>query len=737
MNKKSLAMAMAAVTVVGSAAPVFAQVGDKVDVAGQGYTVASSKYKTVIKDLKQAVKDGAVVTATYKKMDKDNSNKAEIVQENVPFGSATTDAGKDAQYDAVEKKLSDLGTGEFVDFNVHFAGKTTTGEGYKTYTNSEIDALASSFSTDLGAITNNQLIAANIGFGATPVAALTADDNANTKFAGYFGAVTSAYDSDNSTKKIEVTAKAVSAAADKLFTDLAGTHEIVVEPFTIKAGDKKLDLTSPIVDVNTGKITGFNLAPKGSISTTTEDKDYTVRVINAEDKTITVGSDSSDQAKDLAKKYVFDDTILENLYKTGIDALSQVDGNYSIVLYPKAKRLQGFSTYGASSDYTEGSLANGNAPIRLTVKSSSKSSLKDFVDDLRTANKNYSNTTTVSGADRIETAVEISNKYYNSTDADAVDATEVDNVVLVGSNAIVDGLVASPLAADKKAPLLLTSKDKLDYSVKTEIKRVMDLSIKDGVNTSKKVYIVGGTNSVSKAVEDELKDMGVKVTRLSGDDRYATSLAIADEVEINDDKAYVVGGTGLADAMSIAPVASNLTLTGNATPIVVVDGKADKLSDAAEDFLGDAKVDIIGGLNSVSKAIENDIEDATGESPSRVKGDDRQATNAEVIKKYFAKEEKSSSITKLNGVENFFVAKDGSTKEDQLVDALAVAAVAGNAKVDGVSAPAPIILATDSLSSDQSVALSKVQAGSVKSLNQIGGGIATSVINKIKDLLDM
>ena len=243
--------------------------------------------------------------------------------------------------------------------------------------------------------------------------------------------------------------------------------------------------------------------------------------------------------------------------------------------------------------------------------------------------------------------------------------------------------------------------------------------------------------------------MGLKVTRLAGDDRYETSLEIADEIGLDNDKAFVVGGTGLADAMSIAPVASQLKdgngkldiKKGDATPIIVVDGKAKTLSTAAADFLDNANVDIIGGVNSVSKDIEDAIDDATGNDPDRISGEDRQATNAEVIKNtdYFEK----------NSVNNYFVAKDGSTKEDQLVDALAAAAVAGNfgatvnddqAKtVDGAVSPAPIILATDTLSTEQNVAISKSvdNDSSDKSLVQVGQGIASSVINKIKSLLDM
>ncbi len=105
--------------------------------------------------------------------------------------------------------------------------------------------------------------------------------------------------------------------------------------------------------------------------------------------------------------------------------------------------------------------------------------------------------------------------------------------------------------------------------------------------------------------------MGLKVTRLSGEDRYETSLAIADEIGLDNDKAFVVGGTGLADAMSIAPVASQLK-DGDATPIVVVDGKAKEISDDAKSFLGTSDVDIIGGKNSVSKEIEESIDSATG-----------------------------------------------------------------------------------------------------------------------------
>ncbi|PBG88820.1 S-layer protein SlpA [Clostridioides difficile] len=480
-------------------------------------------------------------------------------------------------------------------------------------------------------------------------------------------------------------------------------------------------------------------------------KTVEIKVVAASEKTVVVSSDAKNSAKDIAEKYVFEDKNLENALKTiNASDFSKTDSYYQVVLYPKGKRLQGFSTYRATN-YNEGT-AYGNTPVILTLKSTSKSNLKTAVEELQKLNASYSNTTTLAGDDRIQTAIEISKEYYNNDDEKqdhSADVKEnVKNVVLVGANALVDGLVAAPLAAEKDAPLLLTSKDKLDSSVKSEIKRVLDLKTSTEV-TGKTVYIAGGVNSVSKEVVTELESMGLKVERFSGDDRYETSLKIADEIGLDNDKAYVVGGTGLADAMSIASVASTKLdgngvvdrTNGHATPIVVVDGKADKISDDLDSFLGSADVDIIGGFASVSEKMEEAISDATGKGVTRVKGDDRQDTNSEVIKTYYANDTEIAKAAVLDkdsgasssdaGVFNFYVAKDGSTKEDQLVDALAVGAVAGYKL-------APVVLATDSLSSDQSVAISKVVGEKYsKDLTQVGQGIANSVINKIKDLLDM
>lgn len=746
MNKKSLAMAMSAITVVSAAAPVFAA-----EIPSGNTTVSKSKYKDVADDLVKAAEAGDRISAVYHKEDGTTVNIATVNADNKDYIKTTMNNLKAGEYIDFSIQPANVSSNELLRYDN--AGVTTAKTNY-TAASKVVPVMSNEIGGKLVEVAANKaaaLATLNAQADYTPktedaiqtalkayieMAAPTMDGNVwSAKITAASSAAKVYVLKDSAASKVG-TAAAVGTVADDDLIELELNANL-----SIKTGDLDLkvgDSSTPAevkVDKD-GKITGFVESGKKDPSSTPQ-APKTLRVIAGSEKTVTVSSDSKDVAKDLASQYVFAPSELQAAI-TKVDAFdsSNKDDNsyYKVTLYPTGKRLQGFSSYKANSNYFDGT-AGADTPVILTIKSTSLSTLKDTLDDLKTYNNSYSDVSVVAGSDRIETALAISEKYYNNS-TDGVYSTtnasgdkiakEANNVVLVGADAIVDGLVASPLAADKEAPLLLTGKDKLDSGVKSEIKRVLGLKTSTGIAAKKTVYIAGGTNSVSKDVEKELTDMGLKVERLSGEDRYATSLKIADEIGFDNKKAYVVGGTGLADAMSIASVASN-----EKNPIVVVDGKGTKLSSEAEDLLDNSNVDIIGGLNSVSKDMENAIESATGNTPERYKGEDRQATNASVIKNYF---EKTSSYT---GVKDFFVAKDGSTKEDQLVDALAIAPVAGVKK-------APVILSTDSLSSDQSVALSKVviddkdlAANQTKSLTQAGKGIADSVINKIKDLLDM
>ncbi|HBF4103723.1 TPA: S-layer protein SlpA [Clostridioides difficile] len=726
MNKKNLAVVMSAVTVIGSAAPVFAAAEDSFP--NGNTTVSSSKYSDIERILKKYVADG-VTGITVNFFDKKGNPKG------VSISSLEA-----SQISYVKDEIKDLKAGEYAKISVKITDGTE--KKYDDTLLKELDSNA--VVTKVGTATTVKIVDQDGN---------SIENDAKLKLQKY-DTTTSAY-VDGATKD-EVLAATKAAVKTSKFTDKTGNNatgtvaitatyadavagaiklkydtQAAVAPTLDTAvasldGTKEIyDFSKPVITVNTTDGTS-----KLSFEKTGEKVgavESNVTVIAASDETVTISGDAKEKAEALAKKYVFKDTELEDAYKTVTASDFEKTDNdyYEVVLYPTGKRLNTASTYASSNYKPELPTSDRvDTPAIITLRSTNKNNLKSALDELRTYNNSYSNNSVLAGDDRIETAIEISKDSYNADGGIKGDYVEANEVVLVGSQSIVDGLVASPLAAVKDAPLLLTSKDKLDSSVKSEIKRVMGLDDKTGITSKKTVYIAGGENSVSKEVANELKDMGLKVERLSGDDRYATSLEIADEIGLNHNKVFVVGGTGLADAMSIASVASNKEM-----PIVVVDGKGKDLSTDAKDFIGSAYVDIIGGKSSVSEDMEDAIDDATGKSPERVSGDDRQDTNAEVIKTYFEKYNSDSVIS--TGVKNFYVAKDGSTKEDQLVDALAIAAVAGHNE-------APIVLATDSLSSDQSVAISKVtNSDDSKKLTQVGKGIADSVIKRIKDLLEL
>ena len=346
------------------------------------------------------------------------------------------------------------------------------------------------------------------------------------------------------------------------------------------------------------------------------------------------------------------------------------------------------------------------------------STLKSDVEGINTVK--VGNLTKLSGEDRFATAVEISKDSYNTKGDSATGKKDAKAVVLVGQDAVVDGLAASPLAAQKEAPILLTQTKSVPASTISEIKRTVG---KDAT-----IYLVGGKNTISEDVEKQLiSEVNAKIVRISGVDRYDTSLEIADELLGNNkaEKAFVVGGNGEADAMSIAAVASK---EGDIAPIIVT--PADGLTKGGKSFFKESvvlgtneKVAVIGGANTVSIDVLEDLNDLSLAN-ERISGADRNSTNAKVIDTYFA----DASVNKI------YVAKDGYVGGNgQLIDALAVAPIAGL-----TDNSAPIVLSTNDLNDNQTKVLKAVTKNdNKKSLVQVGEGTAASVIDSLLDMLKL
>ena len=300
----------------------------------------------------------------------------------------------------------------------------------------------------------------------------------------------------------------------------------------------------------------------------------------------------------------------------------------------------------------------------------------------------------MSGKDRYETSTKISKTGWSSG---------AKNVVIVNGNEknMVDGLSATPFATIKDAPVLLSNGKTLPASTISELKRLNPTN----------VYVIGGTASMPESVVSSIKsNTKATVTRIGGSTRYETSLAIAKQIDKIADvsKVYISSGTGEVDALSIASVAGREKAPILLTNVNSIDNKtydfirSESIKDAY--FIGGDKKISNSVINQVDKVVSADV------SKNRVAGRNRKDTNAAIIKKFY-------TGSKLNGV---VVSKD-----DVIIDALTVGSFA--AKND-----MPVVIGKDSLSTAQKNVLS---SKNTEKVYQAGGGVKTSVINNLKELL--
>lgn len=300
-------------------------------------------------------------------------------------------------------------------------------------------------------------------------------------------------------------------------------------------------------------------------------------------------------------------------------------------------------------------------------------------------------TSTIAGKDRYETAVKISEAGWK---------TGTTNAILInGDKGLVDALTATPYAALKDAPILVTQKNKLTATTKTRLTK-MKVTYVD---------IIGGESVVSKSVENELKSMGITVKRIQGSDRYKTSVAVANEIKklTSVNKIAVVNGAkGLPDAVSIAAPAAN-----NKMPIILSDPKHGV--NEAKNFISSnpiSKSYVVGESSTVSNSVMNSLPG----TKVRLGGNDRHDTNADVVKEFYPS----------TNIDNLYIAKSGYIRNnEELVDALAAGVLAAKNNV-------PMIIVGDFLANSQKTLLASKK---FTKLTLIGNGIPAYVTNEIKN----
>jgi putative cell wall-binding protein len=170
------------------------------------------------------------------------------------------------------------------------------------------------------------------------------------------------------------------------------------------------------------------------------------------------------------------------------------------------------------------------------VSAAVQTQLASFVD-------NASLVTRIAGANRYDTSRQVissANGFNGNVDA---------LFVATGLN-YPDALSAVPAAGYLGGALLLVngSATSLDQATR-------DLVASLGTSV---VYVIGGPGAVSVGVFNDLRVLKPFVSRLSGADRYATAVEVAETFFGASDFAYLANGTSFPDALAAGPLAGQL-----------------------------------------------------------------------------------------------------------------------------------------------------------------------------------
>lgn len=207
----------------------------------------------------------------------------------------------------------------------------------------------------------------------------------------------------------------------------------------------------------------------------------------------------------------------------------------------------------------------------------------------------------LAGNTRYETAKIISGEF-----------NKADVAILVTGMDYPDALAATPLAKKYNAPILLTNSKTLDSNALSEIQRL----------AVSKVFIVGGTTVIASSIENQIKSMDIEVERIAGNNRYETSVNVANKVGI-ENGVFVTTGLNFADSLSAGAIAGILEM-----PIILTSGTT-LVNSALELVNNTPKSYVIGGPIIVQDFVVNKLPNC-----KRIYGSDRYATNKLIIEEF-------------------------------------------------------------------------------------------------------
>ena len=164
-----------------------------------------------------------------------------------------------------------------------------------------------------------------------------------------------------------------------------------------------------------------------------------------------------------------------------------------------------------------------------------------------------------------------------------------------------DALSVGALAALAKAPVLLTRGEQLPAAVRDVL----------GELRPPLVQVVGGAGAVSVAVEEEAAEAAdAETERLSGSNRFATSVAVAEEavaLGLSAPRVWFATGHAFPDALAAGPAAAR-----EGAPLLLIDGRAVAGAPEPEAWVSrrSAQIDdavAVGGQAAISEDVRTHL----------------------------------------------------------------------------------------------------------------------------------
>lgn len=193
----------------------------------------------------------------------------------------------------------------------------------------------------------------------------------------------------------------------------------------------------------------------------------------------------------------------------------------------------------------------------------------------------------IGGRNRYEQAAKTAERVMNHVEK-VEPSVQKHDVFLVNGEKFSDAMTVAPISAKERMPILLTRAHQLDENVVGLLNRI------------KKIYLIGGETSLTKAIEEELQAKNVLFERITGSNRYEVNRNVLTRFDVPKNEVYVVSGEVMADGLNTASLAAR----ENKGMMIVKNNNKVEMKKQLEYIVGERGIEqfiVVGGPTTLSK----------------------------------------------------------------------------------------------------------------------------------------